>query len=109
MAAMPHHQVAVSLKTRLHRDGQHRWTSNDVSDIDALSVAVAYCDAVFADAAMRSALVTSKELDRLNTFLPRKPAELATWLRDLSSFPSPDLWVPHPPPRPEEGPASRSR
>ena len=33
-------RVAISLKTRYHRDGRHQWTTNDIHDIDALAVAV---------------------------------------------------------------------
>ena len=28
-------RVAISLKTRNHRNGRHRWTTNDIHDIDA--------------------------------------------------------------------------
>lgn len=54
MAAMPHTQVAISMKTHYHRDPAHQWTTNDIIDIDAMSVAYAYCDAVFTDKAARS-------------------------------------------------------
>jgi len=57
VGAMPHTQVAVSLKTHLHRNPQHVWTPNDICDVDALSVAYAYCDAVFPDKAMLMALI----------------------------------------------------
>ncbi len=42
VAGMPHVQVAISMKTRYHRNPAHRWTTNDLVDIDALSVAYAY-------------------------------------------------------------------
>jgi hypothetical protein len=32
---MPSSLVAISLKTRYHRDGRHQWTTNDIHDIDA--------------------------------------------------------------------------
>ena len=35
---MPSSRVAISLKTRYHRDGRHHWTPNDIHDIDALAV-----------------------------------------------------------------------
>ena len=75
-------RVAVSLKAHYHRDGRHPWTSNDIHDIDALAVAVPYCDAVFADKAAWNALKTSRELDVFETELPRRPLELTQWLRD---------------------------
>lgn len=83
LGAMPHTQVAVSLKTHLHRDPKHVWTSNDVTDIDAMSVAYAYCDAVFPDKAIRQGLLNARELRVFNTFVPRSPAELIEWLEAL--------------------------
>jgi hypothetical protein len=80
---MPSSRVAISLKTRYHRDGLHQWTPNDIHDIDALAVAVPYCDAVFTDKAVRNALAASRELRPFDTFLPRKPGELADWLDSL--------------------------
>jgi hypothetical protein len=102
MAAMPHVQVAISIKTRYHRDRNHRWTVNDVVDIDALSVAYAYCDAVFTDRAARATLANSRELRSYGTYLPRTPAELADWLNDLPAVPSPELMVPASTRRPYE-------
>lgn len=83
LGAMPHVQVAISLKTHLHRNPEHVWTPNDVTDIDAMSVAYAYCDAVFPDKAIRQGLRTAKELRVFNTFTPRGPAELIEWLEAL--------------------------
>jgi hypothetical protein len=80
--AIPSIRVAVSLKTHYHRDGRHQWTSNDIHDIDALAVAVPYCDAVFADKAAWNALKTSRELDVFETELPRRPQDLTQWLHD---------------------------
>lgn len=83
IAAMPHSQVAISLKTRLHRNAAHRWSTNDIVDIDAMSVAFAYCDAVFTDKAMRHALKSSPELQAFPTALPDGPEVLAAWLTSL--------------------------
>jgi hypothetical protein len=96
MAAMPHTQVAISIKTRYHRNPDHRWTTNDICDIDALSVAYAYCDVVFTDKAARAAL-TSKDLRAFGTILPRTPTELAKWIDQQPRLVSRDLLVPHPP------------
>lgn len=79
---MPSSLVAITLKTRYHRDGNHRWTTNDIHDIDALAVAVPYCDAVFTDKAAWNALTASAELRPLNTFLPRRPGGLTDWIND---------------------------
>jgi hypothetical protein len=81
---MPSSRVAISLKTRYHRDGRHQWITNDIHDIDALATAVPYCDAVFTDKAARNALTASPELRSFGTFLPRRPRELSDWLDNLT-------------------------
>jgi hypothetical protein len=100
LGSIPHTQVAISLKTRYHKNPRHKWTPNDISDIDAVSVAYAYCEAVFPDKAMRAALLNSKELRSMGTFVPRRPQELAEWLDALPSVVAPDMLVPHPLHRP---------
>lgn len=96
MGSMPHTQVAVSIKTRYHRNVRHKWTVNDIVDIDAISVAYAYCEAVFPDKAVRATLLNSKELRTIGTFVPRRPDELTEWLDALPAVVAPDLLVPHP-------------
>ena len=56
MGSMPHTQVAISVKTWYHKKPLHKWTVNDIVDIDAVSIAYAYCEAVFPDKAVRAAL-----------------------------------------------------
>ena len=105
LGSMPHTQVAVSLKTQIHRNPQHQWTVNDLVDIDAASVAFPYCDAIFPDKALRHALLASKELRAFRTYVPRRPEELTEWLNVLPPFAAPDFLVPHPvahPARPNE-------
>ncbi len=80
---MPSTRVAVTLKAAYHKDNKHDWTSNDIHDIDAISIAMPYTDAVFADRAARDKLANSRELAVFNTFLPRTPQELAGWLDNL--------------------------
>lgn len=80
---MPSTRVAISLKEYYHRDRQHNWTSNDIHDIDALAVAMPYCDAVFTDAAAWNALKNSQGLNVFDTFLPRRPDHLTHWLDSL--------------------------
>jgi hypothetical protein len=94
MAAMPHSQVAISIKTQYHRNPNHRWDTNDITDIDAASVAFAYCDAVFTDKAVRAAIANSRELRPFGTYLPRMPHDLSAWLDDLPSLAVPDMPVP---------------
>jgi len=94
MAALPHVQVAITLKTAYHRNPTHRWTTNDITDIDAMSVAFTYCDAVFTDKAIRAALASNRELRQIPTYLPRTPLDLAQWLDGLPVHPSPWLLLP---------------
>lgn len=82
--SMPSTRVAISIKTSYHRNPQRMWTLNDVHDIDAASVAVAYCDAVFTDKHVWNAVTTARELEPMKTFMPRKPGQLAEWLDLLS-------------------------
>lgn len=82
---MPSSRVVITLKTRCHRDAQHTWTANDIYDIDAMAVAVPYCDAVFADKSARRALSVSPEIGPLGMFLPPRPDELADWIDRLRS------------------------
>lgn len=85
IAAMPHSQVAISLKTRYHRNPEHRWSTNDIVDIDAVSVAFAYCDAVFTDNGVRHTLLSSRELRAFPTVVPERPADLVSWLSSLAT------------------------
>lgn len=80
---MPSTRVVTSVKERYHRDGRQEWTTNDIQDIDALAIAVPYCDAVFADGAARTSVEQAKELRVFETCLPRSPRQLAKWLDDL--------------------------
>lgn len=99
MSAMPHCQVAISMKTRFHQNPAHVWTANHITDIDAMSVAYAYCDAVFTDKEMRNALLAAPELRPLRTFVPRRVDELVDWLEALPTRVAPEILVPHPLPR----------
>ncbi|MFD4637391.1 hypothetical protein ACFWN2_08765 [Lentzea sp. NPDC058436] len=49
LTSMSQAQVAISVKTRFHQNPAHVWKSNPITDIDAISVAYAYCEAVFTD------------------------------------------------------------
>lgn len=83
---MPQVQVAISIKTRFHQNPAHVWNANHVTDIDAMSVAYAYCEAVFTDNEAPNALRSSPELRTLETFVPRRPQELIEWLDSLPSM-----------------------
>jgi hypothetical protein len=76
---MPSTRVAVSLKTHFHKNKQHNWNTHDMHDIDALAVAMPYCDAVFTDNAVWNALTSSPELNVFGTerWTSTKPSSLA--------------------------------
>jgi hypothetical protein len=95
-AAMPQVQVAISLKTRYHRNPARRWKTNDIADIDAMSIAYSYCDAVLTDQEARAALKDSPDLRPIVTYLPKDPLELAEWLNDRPVVANADQQVPHP-------------
>jgi len=80
---MPTTRVAVSVKEYFHYDNQHKWASNDMNDIDAIAIAVPYCDAVFTDRRTRTAVASRRDLDFFGTCLPSGPEELADWLDGL--------------------------
>ncbi|ANH38667.1 hypothetical protein I601_2242 [Nocardioides dokdonensis FR1436] len=95
-AAMPHIQVATTMKTRYHRNPGHRWKTNHIADIDALAVAYAYCDALLTDAEARTALSSAPELRGFGAHLPLNAAEMAGWIDKLPNLASPDDHVLHP-------------
>ncbi len=77
---MPSQRVSIELKTSYHRNAHHRWTTNDLHDIDAMSVALPYCDVVLTDAAVRSHAIRSGLARLLEVTVPRTPDEAANLL-----------------------------
>jgi hypothetical protein len=78
--SMPGAEVAAVLKTGRHRNTTLTWTSNDMFDIDALTVAVPYCDIVGADNAQAHALTITHLADRMGTVIMRSVADLPAHL-----------------------------
>jgi hypothetical protein len=74
--SMPSFDVAVSFKTAYHRDPMHRWTPNDVHDIDALGSTLPYCDIVVTDKAVASNAEQAKLPARLQTTVLSSLADL---------------------------------
>jgi hypothetical protein len=74
--SMPSFDVAVTLKTSYHRDPNHRWTTNDVHDIDAMGSTLPYCDIVVTDKAMASHIHRTALSDRLQTVALARLSEL---------------------------------
>jgi hypothetical protein len=67
--SMPSFDVAVTLKTAYHRDPMHRWTPNDITDIDALGSTLPYCDIVVTDTAGASHANRTRLAERLDTIV----------------------------------------
>lgn len=78
--SMPGAEVAGVLKTARHRDATRTWSSNDMFDIDALTVAVPYCDVVGADRDQAHALTATGLAVRMGTTLMRSVANLPSHL-----------------------------
>lgn len=74
--SMPSFDVSVTLKTAYHRNPSHRWTPNDIQDIDALSSTVPYCDFVLTDKAAASHLADSDLAERVETTVLWRMADL---------------------------------
>ncbi len=87
--AMPSFDVAVTIKTEYHRDLAHRWTPNDVHDVDAIGSTLPYCDVVVTDKAVASHATRSGLADRLGTIV-------LSWLDDLNELLSDWLTVEQP-------------
>lgn len=78
--AMPSFDVAVTLKTSYHRDPMHRWTTNDIHDIDAMGSTLPYCDIVVTDKAMASHVKRTGLSKRLDTVVLSRPSDLGQYL-----------------------------
>ena len=74
--AMPSFDVVVTLKTEYHRNPNHRWTPNDIFDIDALATTLPYCDVVVTDKAIASHATQTGLAERLNTVVLSDLADL---------------------------------
>ena len=76
----------VELKTAWHRNRDKSWTGNDVFDIDALALAVPYCDIVVTEKACHHVLQTAHLGERMHTALLRSLEELPTVLDEWSPY-----------------------
>jgi len=78
--SMPSFDVAVSMKTAYHRDLNHRWTVNDISDIDALGLTVPYCDIVVTDKAAAATANAAGLARRFDTVILGRLTDLVEYL-----------------------------
>jgi hypothetical protein len=83
--AMPGTEVSIELKKAWHSNRDKKWSANDIYDIDAMALAVPYCDIVVTEKACHHALTTAQLGERMHTAL----------LRDLNELPSTlEQWEP---------------
>jgi len=91
--AMPSTEVAIELKTAWHRNRSKPWTANDIYDIDAMSLAVPYCDVVVTEKACHHVLNVARFGERMQTALLRKledlPSTLDRWKPKRADKPIP--------------------
>jgi len=76
--SMPSSEVAIELKTAMHRNAQRArvWEPNDVVDMDALSLAVPYCDIVVTEQHAHHVLRAARLHERMDKVLLRDLTEL---------------------------------
>jgi hypothetical protein len=81
--AMPSTEVSIELKTAWHRNRGKPWTANDIYDIDAMSLAVPYCDVVVTEKACHHVLNVARLGQQMHTALLRNlqdlPSTLEQW------------------------------
>jgi hypothetical protein len=82
MRSMPSTDVSIALKTAWHRNRDKPWSANDIYDIDAMALAVPYCDVVVTEKACHHALVSTGMDTRMKTVLLRDLQSLVSTLRD---------------------------
>jgi hypothetical protein len=80
--AMPTTNVSIELKTAWHRNRDKSWNANDIYDIDALSLAVPYCDIVVTEKACHHVLSATHLGEQMHTVLLRNLNELPSALQD---------------------------
>lgn len=77
--ALPSTSVTVAIRTHYHSQINKKWKVNDVHDIDAMSVAVPYCDAVMSDKEIENALLRGGIDLRMNTRIGSNPTQFLKW------------------------------
>jgi hypothetical protein len=78
--SMPVSYVSALLKTEQHRNKSKPWVSNDIFDIDALSLAVPYCHIVVTEKHRCHDLRLARLESRMDTVILRKLSDLAAYL-----------------------------
>jgi hypothetical protein len=78
--SMPSFDVAVTIKTEYHRDPNHVWRPNDITDIDAVGSTLPYCDIVVTDKAVASHAQRTGLAERLGTTVLARLSDLPALL-----------------------------
>jgi hypothetical protein len=76
VGSMPSTEVSIELKTAWHRNGERNWIVNDIDDIDAMALAVPYCDVVVTEKACRHILAAAGLPERMGTAVLHKLTDL---------------------------------
>ena len=74
--SMPSTEVSIEIKTAWHRNRDKQWTPNDIHDIDALSLAVPYCDIVVTEKGCHHLLHAARLDQRMQTTILRRLDQL---------------------------------
>ena len=82
---MPSADVWVSIITALHRNPQTIWSPNHFFDLDALCLAVPYCDIVATDKQRCADLRSQQCPQRFGTTVVSSPKDLAAAVEDICS------------------------
>lgn len=82
VSAMPSTEVAIEIKTAWHRNGERRWTANDIYDIDAMAVAIPYCDVVVTEKACHHIVTVAGLPERMGTTVLNNLSELPRLLTE---------------------------
>ncbi len=78
--SMPSFDVAVTLKTSYHRNPNHRWTKNDIFDINAVAGTLPYCHVVVSDKSVWHHAKRNNLHKRLNTIILAHLSDLPEYL-----------------------------
>jgi len=83
--SMPSTEVSIEIKTAWHRNSDKRWTPNDIYDIDALSLAMPYCDIVVTEKACHHLLNAARLGERMRTAILRRLDDLPAAIARFAS------------------------
>ncbi|MGW6210915.1 hypothetical protein [Streptomyces sp. NPDC055109] len=78
--SMPSAYVHISLVDAAHRNRDKPWASNDIFDVDGLSIAVPYCDMVVTERHACHVVRTARLPQAMNTEVVPKLNDLMKWL-----------------------------